>query len=192
MGDVVLNKAAELLPFYVNGTLSEAEKATVEKALEQDPDLRAELTALEVIRTAVRSDDLGRSPGDLGLARLKRDLGPAVQPARVGRAALIAAAFALGAVLSALVTTQFTQRPESAYQQAGAAVVQNQLVVGFRSEATAAQISELLLSHDATIGDGPSAIGLYRVNLPEGVDAGAIAAALLMEKMIVESAEKAQ
>ncbi len=46
--------------------------------------------------------------------------------------------------------------------------------------------------HEATIADGPSAIGLYRIDLTEGADAKVVAAAFIAARDIVESAEKAR
>ncbi len=190
MGDVVHNEVSELLPFYVNGTLDQSERQIVEGALIADSKLRAELSVLQRVRKAVQDDDLGGSPGELGLARLKRDLSRAT-PSRWLRAAAIAAAFALGAVSSVLTTTLLSH-DSNGYSQAGAPLVGNQLVVAFRPDATADQIVSVLLSHGAMISDGPSAIGLYRISIPEGADAATVAAALAAAKGIVESAEVAR
>lgn len=187
MGDSVRNEISELLPFYVNETLDQGERQLVERALASDPRLRAELAVLEHVRTAIKSDDLGAGPGELGLARLKRDLSRPT-PTWWLRAAAIAAAFGLGAVLSA-VTTSRLSRGSDVYSQAGVPVVGDQLVVAFRPTATADQIAGLLLSQDLTIADGPSAIGLYRLSIPEGADAAAVATALAAANAIIESAE---
>lgn len=191
MGDGVQNEISELLPFYLNGTLDDSERTSVNHALATDAGLRAELEVLRRIRTAVQTDDVGQSPGDLGLARLKRDLAREAKPSWTVRIASVAAAFALGAGVSVLVMGQFVQDPAE-YAQAGAPVTGKQLVVAFRPEATAQEIADLLLAHDATIVDGPSAIGLYRIALGEGADARAVGAAFITARGIVESAEVAR
>jgi hypothetical protein len=191
MGDSVQKEMSKLLPFHLNGTLSENERQSVERALAADPGLREELAFLRHVQTAVREDDLGRSPGEMGLARLKRDLSSAKKPSWTARAAAIAAAFALGAMLSAVATGRYFQKPEG-YSQAGAPVAGKQLVVAFRQDATAEQISDLLLSQDTTIADGPSAIGLYRIAIADGIDAKTVAAALAAATDVVESVEEAQ
>ena len=62
----------ELLPFWVNGTLSPEERDMVEAALEQDPTLRQEAEMLALIRATVKEQPEMQSPGELGLARLRR------------------------------------------------------------------------------------------------------------------------
>ncbi len=62
-----------LLPFYANGTLETDERAAVQAALAEDPDLRAELQALTAIRSTMQAEEV-QSPGDFGLARLMRDV----------------------------------------------------------------------------------------------------------------------
>lgn len=191
MGKTESDMIAELLPFYLNGTLGPDEKEKVETALAAESDLRVQLAALRVVQSAVQSDDLGGGPGELGLARLRRDVGFQRQLPVRRRVLPLAAAFALGAVASALVIG-LGRAPGDSYRQAGAPVSANVLVVGFRPEATVAQISDLLLSQDAIISDGPSAIGLYRVSLPEGADGAAVAGALRAADSVVETADKAE
>jgi anti-sigma factor RsiW len=191
VGDGVQREISELLPFYLNGTLDAGERQSVERALAADTALRAELEVLRRVREAVQADDLGQGPGELGLARLRRDLSREGKPSRMARIAALAAAFALGAGLSALVIGRSGPTGED-YAQAGAPVAGAELVVAFRPEATARQIAELLLSQEATIVDGPSAIGLYRIGLGAGADAAAVGAAFIAAHEIVESAAEAR
>jgi len=191
MGDVVNKEMSELLPFHLNGTLGTDERQSVEGALAVDAGLRAELEFLRQVRTAVRADDLGQSPGAFGLARLKRELSPQMRPSWAARGAALAAAFALGAMLSVFATGRLPEAPEG-YSQAGAPVAGGQIVVAFRQDATSERISDLLLSQGVTITDGPSAIGLYRIAVADGTDAAAVAAALAAATDIVESAEVAE
>ena len=51
------------LPFWVNGTLSEAERAEFEAAMAEDPRLSAEAEALAAIRAGMQAEEL-RSPGE--------------------------------------------------------------------------------------------------------------------------------
>lgn len=191
VGDGVRKEISELLPLYLNGTLDDAGRQSVNLALAADAGLRADLEVLRRIRAAVQSDDIGQSPGEFGLARLKRDLARDAAPSWTVRIASVAAAFALGAGVSAVVTRQFLQ-DAAEYAQAGAPVTGTQLVVAFRPEATAQEISDLLLSYEATIVDGPSAIGLYRIGLDKGADTKAVGAAFIAAHDIVESAEEAR
>ena len=65
-------RVAELLPFYVNGTLSADERTEVDALLAEDEALRQEVALLNHIRDAIKADAPDFSPGELGLARLTR------------------------------------------------------------------------------------------------------------------------
>ena len=64
-----------LLPFYVNGTLTEADRVRIEAALATDPELAAELEAVRALAGLVRRAGAALAP-DLGTAGPKpvRDL----------------------------------------------------------------------------------------------------------------------
>lgn len=198
MGNDVQREIEELLPFYLNGSLSGDEHARVEAALAGDKGLRQQLEFLRAVSGAVRSDDpAAAAPGDLGLARLRRDIGQATGGRQPGRSVLrsvaaLAAAFILGVGVMALWPSLGRGPEDAIYEQAGGPVAKGALIVAFRPGATAEQISTLLLSVDGAIVDGPSAIGLYRVDLPDGADAGTVADRLLAASEIIESAQKAE
>lgn len=191
MGDRVRNEISELLPFYLNGTLGAEDKARVEHALAADAGLQAELQFLAQIRTSLREDPPGFSPGELGLARLGRDIDRDT-PARRPSLAALAAAFALGAILSGVIAVAAMRGPEEPYRQAGAAPAGVSLLVAFRAEATAREISDLLVAGNYVIVDGPSALGLFSVAPPDGVDPAVAVAGLAAAGAIVESAEIAR
>jgi hypothetical protein len=194
MGNDVQREIEELLPFYLNGSLSGDEHARVEAALKADEGLRQQLEFLSAISGAVQSDGpASAAPGDLGLARLRREIGRQ-QPRRsaLRSVSALAAAFILGVGVMALWPSLDRGPEDAIYEQAGGPVAKGALIVAFRPGATAEQISTLLLSVDGVIVDGPSAIGLYRVDLPEGADAGTVAGRLLAAGEIVESAQKAE
>lgn len=192
MGDMVQNELSVLLPFYLNGTLGAADAMRVKLALQDDESLKAELEMLRRMQTALREGIAGNSPGEIGLARLRRELvetAPVVQRPHYAR---LAAAFAMGAVVSALIAAAALRAPEETYRQAGAGAPPMSLVVAFRAGATSEQISDLLLTQDAAIIDGPSAIGLYRLSVPGGADLNATVASLIEATDVVESAEIAK
>lgn len=68
-----------LLPFLANETLAGDERAAVEAAVAADPGLQTELEALRLMRHAMQAETLEASPGELGLARLMRDVDAAPQ-----------------------------------------------------------------------------------------------------------------
>ncbi|MCB1389989.1 MAG: hypothetical protein KDK12_12740 [Rhodobacteraceae bacterium] len=190
------------LAFLVNGTLSEAEMAEMEALLAEDALLAAERDALATIRAEMQAEEV-RSPGEFGLARLLRDVGretaaPAEERSNVvpmrSRTWMWQAAAAV-AVL-ALVTQTFLPRGTGApdgggYVLAGADQP-GALVVSFAPGATEGRIRDLLLGAELEIVAGPSALGLYRLDVSEGGDLTAAADALRAAGDIVESVENAQ
>lgn len=64
-----LHRFRELLPFFVNGTLNEADQAFVDTYLIQHPELQAEVGFIQTLRTAVKAVGSDRNE-DAGLERL--------------------------------------------------------------------------------------------------------------------------
>jgi hypothetical protein len=62
-------KALSLLPFYLNGTLNDADRAFVELALQSHPVLRKELAFLQNVATHVR-ESVDKVPESIGLGRV--------------------------------------------------------------------------------------------------------------------------
>lgn len=158
-----------LLPFYLNGTLSDNEKEAVEEALEQSVALREELAFLQQIQSDVKSYEPAQtSPGELGLKRLQRQINSQANTAgntTKWRFVAIAAS-----CLLVLQTTLIGLSPSTElYLPAGGkpttiAVNKTIFRVAFDPMATEASIRSLLLDLDAQIIEGPSAIGLYVVS----------------------------
>lgn len=191
------------LAFLVNGTLSEAEAAEIEAFLTEDAQLAAERDALAAIRAGMQAEEV-RSPGEFGLARLLRDAGrdgggPVEIPTNVvplrARTWMwqAAAAVAVLALLTQTFLSRDTGVPASGggYVLAGAAEP-GALVVGFAPGATEARIREVLLGADLEIVAGPSALGLYRLEVLEGGDLATATATLQAAGDIVESVENAE
>ncbi len=193
------------LPFLVNGTLAGADLAEMDAWLADDAQLAAECDALAGIREAMQAEDI-RSPGEFGLARLMRDVmrdvtrdvtregaGPVVpsQPVQ-GRPWLwqAAAAVAVVGLLAQAFFLRDTNPPHAGYTLASAAAP-GALVVGFAPDATEERIRSLLVGQDLEIVAGPSALGLYRLDVRDGGDLTAVTAALRAATAIVESVENA-
>ncbi|MFN4099030.1 MAG: hypothetical protein ACK4GT_04570 [Pararhodobacter sp.] len=185
------------LPFFVNGTLSAEERARFEALMAEDAVLTAEHDAMAALRTTMQAEDI-RSPGEFGLARLMRDLAKetaAPAPARAPSRSRIWQAVAAVAVVGLLAQTFFLRDSgapdQDGYLMAGA-VTPGALVVGFAPGATEAGIRGLLLDADLEIVAGPSALGLYRLEILEGGDLTAATEALRAAGDIVESVENAE
>ena len=180
-------RGAELLPFYVNGTLSAEERAEVEALLAEDDDLRRQHDLLKHIRAVMKAEEVSYSPGELGLARLMG----ATMPARNRLLPVAAAVAVIGFALAAVLYQSSADRTP-VYEQAGAAVSERLILVAFRPTASQGEVSEFLLANDVTIVDGPSAIGLYRVLVPETQSKDDILARFRAASSLVESADIAE
>ncbi len=160
-----------LLPFWVNGTLDPAESAMVEAAIEADPALGDEAGVLSRTRAAMQAEHLA-SPGEFGLARLKRAIAEEQRQPRP-RWHLPAIAASVAALVTAggiyLVAGPMAERG-GLYTQASGEPASPSMTVAFRPDATEKEIANLLLSRGLVITDGPSALGLYRLEPAEGVD----------------------
>lgn len=187
-----MNDIEDKLPLYLNGQLEGAEKDAVERALAENPDLAREAEFLRALKGSLQQP-ADNPPGELGLARLKRDLqkeqaqareqneppqtergtAPAAhkrywKPMALTACALLGlqTALLLGPDIGSGGTPDSDWAPMSGEPAAASA----QLNVVFRADATAEQIGSGLQSINARIVDGPGALGIYKVQLPEGSD----------------------
>lgn len=176
----------ELLPFAANGTLTPEEQAELDAALAEDARLAEELRFVEALRDEVRGREVPSSPGEFGLARLKRAVAaeaPVARRTNWWKAGAVAAC-ALFAVQTGFVLTASDDRVELA---GGGPLDEGPVfTVAFSPEATEAEIRALLLDAGVEIIAGPSALGLYRLAPVAGVDAAAADAALRAAGNIVE------
>ena len=188
---------AGLLPFAVNGSLSPEEAREVEDWLARDPDLQDDAGFLTRLRAMMRAEPLPETGSEFGLARLLRDLPAQLTPeAARPPARWLAPALAAGiaALVAGLGTATLLRAPAPAeapiYEQAsGDAAELPRLTVTFAPEARLSEVAALLQAQDLVIVDGPGALGLYRLELPPGADAAAVAEALA-QAAIVASVEQ--
>ncbi|MCP3984961.1 MAG: hypothetical protein GY723_11265 [bacterium] len=152
----------KLMPFHVTDTLDPEDRERVERALQDDESLRAEMAFLEALHGGVREMTEVPSSGELGLARLRRSVRQQRRRSLVARTLRPALALAAGLIL-VLQATLLLQPGEDAARLAGAAVAD--LQVTFTADATEGELRELLQSVDARIVDGPSAAGVYHLQL---------------------------
>jgi anti-sigma factor RsiW len=163
----------EALPFLVNGTLSEEERAALERALADDPALADERAFLATLRAAVREDGAALDPGEWPLRRALRAIERERRQARrvhpVWRALAVAASLAV--LVQAGVLVRQTFGPHEGARPLGGAAARLAdravLQIAFAPGVSEAQVRALLAESRATIVDGPSAAGLYRVALRE-------------------------
>ncbi len=165
-----------LLPWKANGTLNEEELAMVTEYLETHPDQQVELEFLEALREGVRAEQQG-SPGAFGLKRLLKEIHqeqqstsqtltnqPAANDNTWWKASLTAAALVI-LVQGGLLINTFTGEGQDIQllgEKQGATLV---LQIEFQPVATEDEIRGLLKSVSGRFVDGPSAVGLYRIEI---------------------------
>lgn len=203
-------EAAELLSFYVNGTLDEAETSAVEAYLERSQDARAELAYLKRLRQGLGEMERENSPGELGLKRLQREIAAERESTASGRSASASAIHAqesarrgvspwwrslsVAACLALAVMAGLTFYRTGDVELAGAgAAGEAVLQVAFTPSVTEETMRAVLLDAGVTIVDGPSAMGIYRLALSKGAGRAAIdraLAALRASANVIEHVER--
>jgi anti-sigma factor RsiW len=188
-------KAQELLPWLVNGTLPADEAAVVEQHLQSCAACRAELQCL---RTMAEAYVQGGADGDAerALARLRprltagTDAPPAAARPQGAAAAVfgpaapwpwlrVALAVQLGVIVALTwMVVQPEQRPVGFHTLSAAAAPSHapgSVVVVFDPLATQLQVAQLLRQASAKVIDGPTASDGYVLSVPDGALATALA-----------------
>jgi hypothetical protein len=195
--DPVHRETAELLPWLVNGTLEGGERERVERHVTQCVACRRDLEVARALQAAVASEErdpavtdglarlrarLGEEDaGGLGVGRLWRLLGQGWHQAPAWARGALVAQFSLVLLLaSALAVPLLPGRSApSLYHTLGdappVAFSRRALVVVFRGERSEQEIRRLLLRVEARIVDGPSSVGAYTVEVPDGRQRAALA-----------------
>lgn len=188
------NRFDELLPFYVNGTLAEADREWVDAYLREHPQAAAELESCRTLQTRIRADVPAVS-SEVGLeraiARIRRE-GPAPQlvrraapPSRWERLSqwlstlvpqpvlkpAFAAALAVVAVQGVVIVQMVAERDDESslirsMPPAGVVEPGPYLKVNFRSDAREADIRLLLVEVHGSLAAGPGQLGDYYVRVP--------------------------
>ncbi len=189
----MISRFDELLPFYVNGSLSDTDRAWVDSYLREHTTAAAEVRWAQSLQTRLR-DDVPAVSSEVGLERALRRIrseGPAPQlarraaaPSRLERlrdwlSALVpqpmlrpAFAGALAVVaLQTLVIVQMATDTDDESSQIRAipgSVVDTgpYLKVSFKGEAREADIRMLLVEVHGSLAAGPGQLGDYYVHIP--------------------------
>ncbi|WP_025897765.1 zf-HC2 domain-containing protein [Sneathiella glossodoripedis] len=161
-------KIEELLPFYVNNTLDETERAEVEKALDNSERLREELEILRKLRSEMQQIELEQSPGEFGLKRLQNSLKseidkPSAEIANDNRSAVFWRVGAVAAcLLLAIQTVMFVPdwSGEDLDAASGVSVQPHGVLysITFAPDAREENMRSLMLSLNARFVDGPSVL----------------------------------
>jgi len=167
---------SELLPWFANGTLDAAEHRQVEAHLSACPQCREEVTAIKSLRTRLKDiESQGRSPGELGLARLKRRIRFETEtagnpsPHRWLMPALAAAVIVIAAQAGLMLNMNAAHRQNMQLMSGPAA---GDIQIRFTTDARAEQIAALLQSIHGRIVGGPGAMDVYRIRIKAGASGG--------------------
>jgi hypothetical protein len=183
----------ELLPFYVNGTLSTADRAWVDGYLTEHPSARAELQWYESLQARLR-EDVPAVSSEVGMERALRRIRaerPASQGAKQPAATsplerlrgwlvgvlpqpvlrpAFASAMAIVAVQTIVIATLVVERDDpSEIRALRASVVEKgpYLKVNFKADARETDIRLLLVAVHGSLAAGPGQLGDYYVRVPE-------------------------
>lgn len=180
------DRFAELLPFYVNGTLNEADRAWFERHLAENAAARAELDDCRALQSRIQHS-LPSVPPTIGLdkvmTRIRGDR-PSLADRIAGFFGLVGVrpvtAFAGLAIIAVQggVILSLLQGPREDDAAAGlraprATAVQDgpMLKVNFAPDAKEAEIRHLLMSVQGHLAGGPGQLGDYFVVVPAGKEA---------------------
>lgn len=156
---------------YVRGAASPELSGRIEEMAAGDPAFKAEIALMRGLGPALRDGDASQTPTEFGWRRVEA----AIRRERAGQRAVpsrrqmviwrVAAVFLGIAVLgqAGYITSLPTTVEEPVYRTASGATEEYVLGIAFAPDATAAEIGNLLRNAEASVIDGPSALGLYRV-----------------------------
>lgn len=191
-------QADRLLPWWVNGTLADDERAQVERHLEECPACRREAAWLRALQEEYPGDEPVAVDAPRAMRRLRRRIaaGAAVLPvppipARRQRGRWLAWLAAVEAVLILGFGASLFHQQHATYHTLGAPAARaSLLVVMFDPRISEAQLRQLLRAGDARIVDGPTTAGAYLLRVPGAhVDAARKALRGSPEVTMVESLE---
>lgn len=159
-----------LLPWYLNGTLSEEESRRVEEWLESEGEqAEAELAMLHELREHLQEQE-HQGPGELGWHRLKRQIQKDRASPGWYRPALAATLVVVVLQAGLLGRQWFSADGANDWQTLSATTAQGQIQVRFNPGSSEQQIRELLRRLRLELVAGPSAQGVYRLRGLAGSD----------------------
>jgi hypothetical protein len=183
----------ELLPWYATGTLEPDEASAVEAHLAVSAEARAELANFRVLHEVVQ-DTSGEPEFNPGLVNdalaqidsyereraereegrgilgwLRRNFVPAWEATPSLTRAAVAAQFALMLALGGALL--LPERDGFTTVGGGSDSAQARIAIGFTEATREAELRELVRELEGTIVGGPSALGLYTIELPQSAEA---------------------
>jgi len=170
-----INDISLMLPDYIANRLSAADRKTVENAVNNNPDLEAELEFQKNISKALQTEEGINPPGELGWARLSREINaePKIveHPAAANDAApsrpfwRYAAAILAVAVIgqSVFIGSKLTPSEDDRFYPVLEVSETITVKVSFESTAPHSDITALIKTVKGNVISGPSNQGLYSI-----------------------------
>lgn len=176
----------ELLPWYVNGTLDDAERERVKRELRSSLTCRREFERLSRMQVAMQGDDAERVAADRGFERLMSRIHASTQPRAASGAqpkkwlpfARAAAVLAFASGLAWWGIEQNARAPgtyETLTTETPSDSRAPQLRLEFAPGLPDAARSAFFSQQGLTVVAPPTPDGIYTIAVPEGTDARAIA-----------------
>jgi hypothetical protein len=196
------DRFAELLPWYVNGSIDAADRAAVDSYLAEHPEARSELAWYQSLQTRIK-ETIPAVPVTIGLSRAM-NLIRGDRPTFAERVSAFFGGFgmrpgmALGllaiiVIQGGVIANMMNQVREDAVEMRalrGQTVEEGPLVkVNFAPDARESDIRLLLVSVQGTLAGGPGQLGDYYIRVPAGKESQA--AAKLKAQAIVQAVELA-
>jgi hypothetical protein len=207
----------DLLPWFVNGRLAEADRQWMQAHLRDRPDAAARLQQYRTVHQAVQhavhsaahaplGNDAAALPFDLGWreyaarhgladddaaipASAATPRGPSHRPRRWWAGVAWMVVLVQGAAIAVLLQREAAAPWATERSSAGALATDTvELMVTFRQDASEGPIRQLMLELNARFVDGPTQAGEYRLRVPAGDAAAAITA--LRGSPLVHSVER--
>lgn len=157
----------------ITDQLDAQDQEALKQQLDQDPELQKEADFLAALHKGIQ-DQKETSPGEIGLARLKRDIQREQQQAQKSQRNLwkpLAIAASCLLVVQMFLLMSFDEKDPGIVTMSGEEHYRGpQVQIVFAGDATATQIQQTLNSVQGNIVSGPGAMGIYTVALPESSD----------------------
>jgi anti-sigma factor RsiW len=193
---------AELLPWYVNGSIEAADRAWVDSYLSEHPDARAELAWYRSLQKRIQ-ETVPAVPATIGLSKAM-NLIRGDRPTVAERISAFFGAFAMrpavtfallgvivvqGGVMTNLISKASDDEVAMRAMRAQTVEEGPLVKVNFAPDAKESDIRLLLVSVQGTLTGGPGQLGDYYVRVPAGKEEQAVAK--LKGKPIVQAVELA-
>lgn len=182
----------ELLLDYAHDRLTDAGRTEVEALLETDPALQAEMAAIKAVQAEFAADGASQEDRVAGWREMSAaiDADRARTPANENRRFTLfqlAAVAAVAVIGVQLISYTVLPRGDGAgFVPAGATAEGETLQIAFRADARVDQITDLLRALDATIVDGPSAIGILTLQFEDAAARDAALSTLREQSDVVD------